>query len=348
MKLYNTFLNELFSKKKKEPLKIPDGEKLPLFKVISKSLDLVKELDVYFYKRSYNNNTELKGKVISGDQFTVNIMSDGKRYVLPTGMAHFYIPTDIKIKKRLKKIIKFLFVFDIKPNYFDFGSSNDKISYLIPNRIKTVLDKGLDPWDNNYRNEVKIGRFVRNIVGDKMNTADIEKFVNHYKAMYDVYNDKSDLQIVDGEDIRYWYLGDNYSESRKGTLPNSCMRYKYVQKRLKLFSKNPKVCKLLIKVDGGKLLARALIWKTNKGTYLDRVYYINDNDKNLFELYAKKKGWMTYSSDINMTVKLKWCVDSEDEEDFPYMDTFAYLDIDARELTNDDYSDYDVELDYAD
>ena len=129
------------------------------------------------------------------------------------------------------------------------------------------------------------------------------------------------------------------------------MKYKRNQKVLKFYAKNPKVCKMLIKIDSdNKLLARALLWSTDKGGYMDRIYYVNDYDKNLFEIYAKNKGLLTHSKDDydkDLTVKLEWWKKKGNEDDYPYMDSFSYLNTHEGLLYSNDFtSDYDLYLDY--
>lgn len=250
------------------------------------------------------------------------------------------------ISKRLYKIINFIRLFKIDIDYIDLGDEPDKITYIKKNRLKTITDKKLDPWNNNYRTSQKIGRFLTDIFGNKITLDDKERFVNYYKAINN-FSDNKNIFIVEGEDIRKWYLEDNYSNGY-GTLNKSCMRYKENQKVLKLYSKNPDVCKMLIKVDdNNKLLARALLWKTNKGIYMDRIYFVNDYDKNIFELYSKKQGWLSYKkeSEKKLKIKLEWWK-SKDNSNYPYMDTFVYFNYKEGILYSYDNEDYDIYLDY--
>lgn len=260
-----------------------------------------------------------------------------------------HIP-NIKMSKDLIKFLDFILLFDLKVDYINIGKSNDTVSYLPQNRLKLVEEKGLDPWNNNYRQETRIGRFVRGIVGDKMNNYEIENFVNKFKAYFDVYNNKNELKLIKGEDIRHFYYKKNYNDTKKGTLWNSCMIGKKNQKKFDIYVKNPKVCSMLIRTDDdNKLVARAIVWKTNKGTFMDRVYYINDHDRNVFMDYAKKKGWNSYDADYydeKMKVKLDW-YEFKKEKHYPYMDTFQYLDRKKGTLSVDNTKDRELELDYT-
>jgi len=248
----------------------------------------------------------------------------------------------------------------------DITDKNDTVSFVQVNRIlrkypEMEMDKelftqgnhikmnGSEFW-NESRTEMNIGRWSRRTfseAGKSIPDSDIEKFVNLYKATFDSKDeDNSNLELVSGEDIRQWYLEDNY-ENRKGQLGASCMRYKNCQKYLDIYVQNPKVCQLLIlKGDDGKISGRALIWKLYhhkegkqfyKGDYyMDRIYTNNDSDKILFQDWAEKRGMRHYGSsyktDWIMYVKL----DNSGFEYYPYMDTFMCYNNESLLLCNDE------------
>lgn len=247
----------------------------------------------------------------------------------------------------------------------DITDKNDIVSFVQVNRIlrkypEMEVDKelftkgdyiempGTEFW-NESRTEMNIGRWSRRTfseAGKSIPDSDIEKFVNLYKATFDSKDeDNSNLQLLSGEDIRHWYLEDNY-ENRKGQLGASCMRYKSCQNYLDIYVKNPKVCQLLIlKGDDDKITGRALIWKLyhhkegrqfcKEDYYMDRIYTNNDSDKILFQEWADKKGMRYYGqskTDWVMYVKL----DSNDFEYYPYMDTFMCYNDESLLLCNDE------------
>ena len=247
----------------------------------------------------------------------------------------------------------------------DITDKNDTVSFVQVNRIlrkypEMEIDKelftkgdyikinGTEFW-NESRTEMNIGRWSRRTfseAGKSISDSDIEKFVNLYKATFDSKDeDNSNLQLLSGEDIRHWYLEDNY-ENRKGQLGASCMRYKNCQKYLDIYVKNPKVCQLLIlKGDDDKITGRALIWKLyhhkegrqfcKEDYYMDRIYTNNDSDKILFQEWADKKEMRYYGqskTDWIMYVKL----DSNDFEYYPYMDTFVCYNNESLLLCNDE------------
>lgn len=241
----------------------------------------------------------------------------------------------------------------------DITDKNDTISFIQVNRIlRTNPDTKTYPNDDVYflqrnitndksnefwnkgRTEISIGRWLRRIVTEvyksSITDADIETFVNQYKAAIDG-DDLNNFELVSGEDIKKWYHENNYRETR-GQLGNSCMRYNSCQSFLDIYVKNPEVCQLLIlksEDNKDKITGRALIWKlTNGSYYMDRIYTINDSDKLLFHDFFEK--WMiknSYSvSDENLEVKLGDHTYSK----YPYMDTFIVYNPTTKILSEDE------------
>ena len=230
---------------------------------------------------------------------------------------------------------------DILDTYtlIDITDKNDKISYVQTNRIlrdSGLKDiSGLQPrpdykfWRQGRTPEFGIGRWVRRVFTDVIKSPltdpQIELFVNAYKSVYDS-KDSVDLNVVEGEDIRDNYLESNYLLTL-GQLGNSCMRYERCQSYLDIYVQNPEVCKLLVFKENGKVKGRALLWVLSDGRkYIDRIYTIQDSDKNIFKDWAKKNGYdLTYdmtTTEENMKVNLKVTSFSK----YPYMDTFEYYD----------------------
>jgi hypothetical protein len=103
----------------------------------------------------------------------------------------------------------------------------------------------------------------------------------------------SKIEIVSGNEIVKWYDSSNY-QSTIGKLGSSCMSHEECSGYFDIYTKNPEVVSLLIlKNKNGKLVARALLWKTDIGEYfMDRVYTCNDSDVLKFTNYAKQNGWL--------------------------------------------------------
>lgn len=221
------------------------------------------------------------------------------------------------------------------------------------------------------RNPLKIGKFVNKSLPGKYNSQDIEEFTNLFKAGIESATER--FELVEGDDIAFWYKGENYKEI-KGQLGNSCMRNNSAS-TFDIYTKNPEVCKMLVLIEDGELLGRALIWKLKSVKsyggkdfpdvlyFMDRQYTINDHDVDKFRNYAKEKGWsyktnnshhslssITYKDNtfnVNMSVQLK--EESKNDYDYgkyPYMDTFRRYDPSNGILHNDDDESTDYEGDY--
>jgi hypothetical protein len=204
---------------------------------------------------------------------------------------------------------------DFEQNVFDFLFSNTKT------------------WEKS-RNQIKIGKLIQTFFPNKYNSQQIEEFTNKLKSLQSENSLK--IEEVSGEDIKKWYNESSY-QNLDGSLGNSCMRYAKCESYLDIYIKNPEVCKLVIVTEGGKLVARALVWKVHEvfEWYMDRRYFSKEEFDQTLKDYAIKKGWAyktqnTFSNltsvtfdgkvfDSDMIVKLK---EGQDYSKFPYVDTF--------------------------
>jgi hypothetical protein len=198
--------------------------------------------------------------------------------------------------------------------------------------FQTDLEKNI--W-NTQRASFRIGKLAVSILstlGITYTPQEIEKFVNGYKACYDILNSQfSKFDIITGDDIAKWYRCENY-QSQSGSLGNSCMRSKRGS-YFDLYSKNPEVCSLVIlysndgKISGGKwvsqkIVGRALLWKLDDGrVFLDRIYTIRDYDIEKYKAYARHQGWIT----IGSSGKKKCSLKRVDFDYYPYVDTLRFL-----------------------
>jgi hypothetical protein len=236
----------------------------------------------------------------------------------------------------------------------DITEKNDTISLIQVNRITranpdlgetlpyNIRDKkrGSEFWTK-ARTDIGIGRWTRRIFTEvhKSTILDskIEEFVNLYKAAIDG-EDLTKFELVSGDDIRKWYLKDNYEQER-GQLGNSCMRYRNCQDFFDIYVKNPEVCQLLILKsddDKDKITGRALIWKLTDGDYyMDRIYTINDSDKLLFQDYARINK-IENSYDGNSSLDLEVKLGDHTYEKYPYMDTFVVYNPTTKILKGDE------------
>lgn len=234
----------------------------------------------------------------------------------------------LSISDKLKEFLTdmgFRFKTPLVYEYYDFDINKDDSNLI---KCKDITGK-----DQNIR----IGRFFKKVNSD-LTDAEIEKFVNSYKAKIESYSKNLKIEIVDGEDIRFWYLEENYKNGF-GTLNNSCMRYKKCQKKLDLYCDNPKKVKMtIIKNEKNKLLGRALLWKLSKPKekfYLDRVYTTDDYYKYIFEDFVEKNNFLSYDFDsFNGELRVNDIKTSKQPDRNPYMDTFEYYNIHNNFLTS--------------
>ena len=205
------------------------------------------------------------------------------------------------------------------------------------------------------RNEVGLGRFVNKLFPGKYNSKQVEDFVNSFKASLEKAGER--FELVEGEDIEFWYNSDNYKEI-SGNLGNSCMARK--RNLFSIYTENPEVCKMLILKEDDKILGRALVWKLESinivkdqdpGFFMDRQYTIKDSDIQKFKNYAKEQGWSYKSSNnhhsfgtinlngVDKNVDMVVSVKVKDYNKYPYMDTFRRYNPNTGLLYNDDERD---------
>lgn len=250
----------------------------------------------------------------------------------------------------------------------DITDKNDMISYIQVSRLERLNKTGgtnihkipdvdltairasvltPDAWNKGRTPYYSIGRWVRHIFIDvkKMNISDsdLENFVDEYKRVYlSINNIEADMELLSGEEIKKWYLVDNYEEDCENTdLGKSCMRYEKCQEYFDIYVKNPEVCKLLIlksNIDPSKISARALLWtidNSSKGydneLYLDRIYYVNKEDIEIYYNWCKKNGVKFAYDNYRMGSEIKALkyfaevhLGEYTYETFPYIDTFGY------------------------
>jgi hypothetical protein len=276
-----------------------------------------------------------------------------------------FLRTSDRLKDVLKKVddpvsmslIKLIDT-DIKTkfNALDYVKSEDdkkngKISFLsdsqFNNKMKNLSDfKDLISDDNNLSTVGKISRDILKDNGINFTDKEIDFFAIKFKSLI---SDKT-VEIVKGEDIRYWYSEDNYCDFRGGTLWSSCMRHDRCQRYLDIYVENDNISLLIIKKDE-KLIARGLLWDNIDGVsgkkFLDRIYYVSDEYRQKMVNWAKENiENICGSNKQNLTpdfpdqeepfnVKLK----NYSFESYPYMDSFHYSDDSGKFFTSNRYLD---------
>jgi hypothetical protein len=246
---------------------------------------------------------------------------------------------------------------DDRATLIDLSKDDERmLSYVNPDRLKAIHERGEDEWLSTRRFKIKPAKLVRKIfrddyVSEHYRDSDLERFTNLYLASKDIKNDEALFEIVTGQDIRYWYNGDNYYlEDRDGTLGNSCMRHFESQRLFDIYVDNPQVSMLILRSenDRDKIVGRALVWRdveiTNgdgvldrgsRFTFMDRIYHTDDFIIDKFKDYARRKGWaykneQSYDSTRlchpdndyqQLDVEYKCILRSTDYDLYPYIDT---------------------------
>lgn len=244
--------------------------------------------------------------------------------------------------KRLFELCEYIKCpFWLNIDYVDITDKNDYVSYITKDRLNRLQEKD-DVWNNNFRQEVRVGRFLQTI-NPYTNLKSLEKKINLYKGAYNgIILKRSTFRIVRGDEIYKWYDEFFYQEGT-GQLNKSCMRNE--KDRLRLYVENPEKISLLILInENNRLEGRALVWNVDKPdiTYMDRIYTVYQEDVHRFENYAKQRGWKyfeTYGFN-HMIVQMKRNEGTPEEN--PYMDTFTYF------YLNGKYGKYYLSTNYED
>jgi hypothetical protein len=210
--------------------------------------------------------------------------------------------------------------------------------------------KGFTPYYNlpEVKGSVRVGRFINSILDiafkekrdidgynkSDFTASDIEQFVNAYTSKVQFRKNVFEyFEIVSGEDIRHWYLEDNYV-NMSGQLGASCMRYKQCQDYLNIYVQNPEVCQLVIfkNEDKTKIFGRALLWIDVDGKkWIDRVYTSKDSYTNLFIEWSTKN---KYNNVYNVNEKVQVEIKNIDYGYYPYMDSLTHFKYDDSKIDN--------------
>lgn len=243
---------------------------------------------------------------------------------------------------------------NFKETFIDKTEKEDIVTFISSEKVNKLISDGLtnleEIWINPLRVEMKIGRLINRLVGDKVKPQEIENFVNDYKAIIKLKEMSKKFKIIEGEDIRKWYLQENYAEGG-GNLSKSCMRFRFCQSFLDIYVKNPEKVRLLILLDESKqkILGRALLWFLDipkNNIFMDRVYFTDDFILNMFINYAIKNKWLyklesmenimqvVFNNKIIRTT-LAVGIKNIDYKYFPFIDNIGFYESTKGILTND-------------
>lgn len=227
----------------------------------------------------------------------------------------------------------------------DSPSSKDENSLLHEGYLNSV-----EPHDFVYSKKqvTRIGRIskkILNSIGVKFSDREIEEFVNEFKSKSDlIKNNFRNFEIVNGEEIKYWYNEENYSMNNRSTLQSSCMR-NVDPSFFNLYSKNRSISLLINKTDDKEsITGRAMVWKLENGdTMMDRVYYSKDSEYNLFVEYARSNNWVYLDRNmqpildgVNYTKPISVKLEKSGFEYYPYVDSISILLPNENRLLFDD------------
>lgn len=211
------------------------------------------------------------------------------------------------------------------PNFITFREKENLISFCPFGKVQERTDSG--DWKKEGRQSAKPGKVVRMILKQEFTDAEIEKFVNCFKA-YECRT-KVFFKTVNPAEA---YDSDNYA-----IVIDSCMKNKGFTDFY------PNSVQSLVAYNADGFIGRALLWNEVKGLshdikVMDRIYGKDDTIQ-MFKDWARENGYyrkehQNYSSKQcfvdpeGMNVSLRLTVNhptqSEYEDEFPYMDTFTY------------------------
>jgi len=188
--------------------------------------------------------------------------------------------------------------------------------------------------------EVKLGKALQRILIsiEPEIIIDGSEFGNFVNFIQGKLNDlpQDEYQLVSGDDIAKYYDLNNTNIVEETTLYKSCMRDKDPN-TFNLYTKNSDVISLLVRLDGGKVSTRALVWKLDGqggvDYFVDRIYSNDDPIKKIGGVekfmeskfpgkkYVIKQNNISWISDVDIKLKLKYL----DFTLYPYLDSFSYL-----------------------
>ena len=251
---------------------------------------------------------------------------------------------------------------EIKKKYTDVSyvdidkEKNDSVTFIPANKI--IKLQGGSPYTSSLQTPMKVGKFFRKLNPD-LTDKEVDTLITLFKVEWDklMKGDNDEVEVVTGEDIRYWYLGSRYGRSeengRSGDLGGSCMQYTYSQHRFDIYVENPDKVAMAIIVKNKKLMARAIIWKLDDGgVYMDRIYAVDKTTEQKMRDFCAKKNmegpWIRGHNGTKRVTLIDKDFDGPTHN--PFMDSMKYFNIKKHQLLttdafnkdwkNGDYFDY--------
>ena len=188
---------------------------------------------------------------------------------------------------------------------------------------------------------MKLGRVLRSVADclkragyDAPSDADTASLVDAFKARC---NRTASFDIVDGVDIVHWYNEQTYdTDEPTYSLAASCMRHSYCADFLDIYAENPEKVALVIATRGDRLIGRALLWRLDGGGYyLDRQYGRDETQKAIVNFARSRHDDLTvYGSGLAHGATLAVTLKHYDFQEYPYMDSMAYLSMETGTISN--------------
>lgn len=230
------------------------------------------------------------------------------------------------------------------------GLSNEvcylELSIIYPsyNLIRISDTKGLVKLINSETErfvEIKIGRFIKSLIKQikvisnldiKTTDRQLELISNNFLLFSN--NDHIKVELLSGSSILDSYKSENYLFV-KSTLGSSCMNNKD-SSYFDIYVDNPEVVSVLTIKTYNKIVGRCLIWITDCGKkVMDKRYTCDDWVNVKFDEIRNTDGYINYDSIEQTSIKLnKEGLKDVRFENYPYLDTFRYLNREDNVLYN--------------
>jgi len=206
--------------------------------------------------------------------------------------------------------------------------------------------------------KAKVGKILREIIWsispklwEKISGREFEIYVNEFIARLEYQIESKDLKyknsLLSLEIVYGQRIYDYYKISKTGSvgeLSKSCMSGK-PKETFQIYTQNPDKVGLVVLTYSGQLIARALLWKLDKGSkwnyFLDRIYAEHPRDAGRLVHELKEKlgtNNILLHSDLKseegtkIKTGIKIYLDHTFFKTYPYLDTFFYLHIPFKVL----------------
>ena len=239
---------------------------------------------------------------------------------------------------------------DLADDFVNFISlskkDKTKISYLPKERSEGLTEE--ECFSTSKRIMAKPGGFVSKVFKN-IPEKEVEKFSTLFRS--EVTKPKLNFKVVEGSEIKNYYLYSSYADRNGGSLHASCMKHNSCQSFLDIYVDNPDVCKMVLLFDSeefaegdyydsNRIVGRALLWNFDTYKLMDRIYTINDEKYQFyFKQWATKSGYLFKTQqnwfntkffeklgDKQQKLELSLILKNKSFDYFPYMDTFKFID----------------------